>query len=291
MKALFLFLLIFSVSLYSQIPKDSSTTYKLANIRAVTPAGNYDAPRWSPDGNKILFTSQSSAGLYVVDLSSKQITELLDLSGSGYNATWSDDSKSIFYRNATRFGKETKSINITTHEITPHPEIDFSSVPSRAGIKAEDDIFLYLGPEAFEIKASKVDRSKEWDIVKRKREGERFYSFELSPDRKKVLVHHYDNMLIYASDGSGLVDSLDQGSGGRWSADGKTILYFITKDDGHVVLGSDIYLISSDGTQKWQLTNTPDVFEWEPDWSPDNKQIVFSDLKTGIIYIADIIKN
>lgn len=290
MKALFLFLFIFSFNIHSQITTDSSTTYKLANITAVTPAGNYDAPRWSPDGSKILFTSMSSAGLYILDLSTKQISELLNLSGDGYNATWSDDSKSIFYRNATRFGQETRSINIMTREITPHPEIDFSSVPSRAGIKSEDDIFLYLGPKAFEIKASTLDRSKEWDIVKRRREGERFYSFELSPDRKTVLVHHYDAMLTYAADGSGLVDSLDQGSGGRWSADGKTLLYFITKDDGHAILGSDIYLINSDGTQRWQLTNTPDIFEREPDWSPDNKQIVFSDEKTGIIYIADFIK-
>ncbi|MGE5496940.1 MAG: hypothetical protein ACM3Q2_02660 [Syntrophothermus sp.] len=297
MKALFSFLLIFSFSLYSQITNDSSSTYKLANITAVTPAGEYDAPRWSPDGSKILFTKQSTTGLYVLELKTRQITKLNNIRGAGYNATWSNDSKSIYFRDRiseksgkNKYQTRTSSIDVTTGETASHPEIDIFSIPSRAKAKSGNDIVVYY--DTFTIKASTLDKSKEWIIAKTEEKYGAYYGLVLSPDKKKILIHQNGEMLIYATDGSGLIRSLGRaGIADCWTSDGKQILSHISKDDGHEITGSDLYLINSDGTHKYQLTNTPDIFENEPDLSPDNKQVVFSDLNTGIIYIADFIKN
>jgi len=93
----------------------------LANITAITQPNGYSAPKWSPDGKKILFTKLNYTGLFVLDLITKQIDTLNMLRGAGFNAAWSSDGKSIFYKHKTpdKYKKyksytEVKSITIIT---------------------------------------------------------------------------------------------------------------------------------------------------------------------------------
>ena len=284
----------------SKQTKNAEFSYALDNIVALTSPDGYSAPKWSPDGSKILFTKMNYTGLFVIDLTAKnKIIKLNMLRGAGFNATWSDDSKSIYYHHKTadKYKKykshtEVKSINILTGETTEHSDIDvniaLNSITSRVSAKSNSDVIVYLDKKTLMVKAQTLDGSKKWDITK---DG-RYYGLVLSPDRTKVLVHKNGRMFVYAIDGSGLISSLGRGIANSWSSDGKQILFLIDESkDGHAITGSDLYLTNSDGSQRWQLTNTPYIFEEWPDWSPDNKQIVFSDVKTGTIYIADLIKN
>ena len=68
-------------------------------------------------------------------------------------------------------------------------------------------------------------------------------------------------------------------------------MYFLDESsNGEQITGSELYLINIDGTNKQNLTNTDDMIEMYPMFSPDNSKIVFSDEKTRNIYIADFIK-
>jgi Tol biopolymer transport system component len=89
-----------------------------------------------------------------------------------------------------------------------------------------------------------------------------------------------------------------------WSPDGKWIVYQITRDHSHApddprqhtadtaphlhddktnhqIVDSELWIIASDGTRRHQLTNTPDILEVDPDWSPDGTTIVCRDERTG----------
>ncbi len=279
--------------------KNDESTYSLDNLVALTPPNGYSAPRWSPDGTKILFTKMNYTGLYIIDLTAKnRITKLNNLRGTGFDAAWGDDSKRIYYHHKTRdkdkkykSQTEVKSINIITGETVEHSDVDLNTeinnITSRVRAKSNSDVVVYLDKKKLMVKAQTFDGRKKWDITK---DG-RYFGILLSPDRTKVFANKHDEMFIYATDGSGLIRSLGRGIANSWSSDGKQILSFIIKDDGHAIIGSDLYLTNSDGSQSWQITNTPNIFEEWPDWSPDNKQITFSDVKTGTIYIADLIKN
>jgi len=293
MKNISILLLLLWVQVYSQHRSSSVNGYTLTNITPLTPRDGYSAPKWSPDGNKMLFTKLNYTGLFVLDLKTKELVGLNMLRGAGFNATWSDDSKSIYYRQKTSDKKnrkktrtEVKSVNIASREITDQPNVEPNSIASTVRAKSKSDVVVYLDQNTLMVKAHKTDGSKDWNITN---DGQ-YYGYVLSPDKTKIVVDKKDEMFVYAIDGSGLICSLGRGIAGSWSSDGEKILFYVSKDDGHAITGSELYMAKSDGSQRWQLTNTPDVFEEWPDWSPDNKQIVFADIKTGVIYVADLLE-
>jgi dipeptidyl aminopeptidase/acylaminoacyl peptidase len=79
-----------------------------------------------------------------------------------------------------------------------------------------------------------------------------------------------------------LVQSDDRQLGATWSPDGKWILY--QQDAGGNELW-DIYAVPSDGGTPIDLTQTPDIREEAPRWSPDGKTIALNyKPKDGTVY-------
>ncbi|MFH2101843.1 MAG: NBR1-Ig-like domain-containing protein [Chloroflexota bacterium] len=59
-----------------------------------------------------------------------------------------------------------------------------------------------------------------------------------------------------------------------WSPDGNRLVYAVYTNSSDQI--RDLYIINIDGTGLTQLTNTPDIQENGPSWSPDGQQIIFS---------------
>ena len=132
---------------------------------------------------------------------------------------------------------------------------------------------------------------------------------------------------VWSRDGGRLAfDSLDQiavaappepgrklcpGNHPAWSPDGKWIVFHITRDHSHApddsrqhtadslphlhddktnhrIVDSDLWIIGADGAGRHQLTNTPDVMETDPDWSPDGTAIVCATEETGRLRVLKI---
>ena len=96
-------------------------------------------------------------------------------------------------------------------------------------------------------------------------------------------------MYVMNIDGTALTD-LGIGYRLKWSPDSHYLTYMITKDNGEAIISSDIYYIKIDGTEKTNLTNTDDIIEMNPDWSPDGKKIAFDVPSKGAIYTIEISK-
>ena len=65
----------------------------------------------------------------------------------------------------------------------------------------------------------------------------------------------------------------------------------IPTDDGHEIESSDIFSIKPDGNKKTNLTNTPDLIEMNPNWSPAGDAIVFDEKRSGRIFKLNLRKN
>ena len=70
-----------------------------------------------------------------------------------------------------------------------------------------------------------------------------------------------------------LIQSDDVQSGAIWSPDGKWIVYQQDHAGNELY---DLYAIPSDGGEPINLTNTPEVREQDPHWSPDGNTIAFA---------------
>jgi Tol biopolymer transport system component len=75
----------------------------------------------------------------------------------------------------------------------------------------------------------------------------------------------------------------------QWSPDGKWIICNISVSGPteHEIM-SELYLISTDGKHKFQLTKTSDEAEVNPKWSPNGNKILFEGATSGNIFIAKI---
>jgi dipeptidyl aminopeptidase/acylaminoacyl peptidase len=111
-----------------------------------------------------------------------------------------------------------------------------------------------------------------------------------SPQRTKVAFEILGgNMYVMNVDGTGLID-LGEGHRPQWSPDGDYLVCMITKDDGHQIQDSELFVIRWDGREKNQLTFTTDKLEMNPSWSSDGKSIAFDVMNDGAIYVLEISK-
>ena len=180
-----------------------------------------------------------------------------------------------------------QSIDVISGKISVHPKLNPDGLQSFSMAKNNLSPIVYTNTKTLLIEAQTLNKNKTWVVTK---DPGQYYQAILSPDKTKVVVHKAGEMFVYAIDGSGLISSLGRGIACSWSSDNKQILFFLGEDDGHQITGSEIYLCNADGSHRWQLTNTSDVYEMFPNWSTNNKKITYSDEKSGRIFIADLIK-
>lgn len=305
-KFLLIFALIFVVHLY---PQQNIPQYITGSVNDISMN-----PVFSPDGKKIAFTKAKYEGIYVYDVTTKDIKKVTDEQAAGFGYKWSSDSKSILtrvakYENMNRLNA-VKIFNIDSNQqlqLTEYrtrmpfmPEWSEQDtkviVPSKNGVeiyssgKLSKQSISGLQPDVY-IKNDKIttrDAVTKTEKFLEPIKDAQIINLVSSPDKKKVAFEVMGgNMYSMNIDGTNLKD-LGKGHRPRWSSDSKKITYMITEDNGEAYTDSDIYTINADGTQKKNLTNTNDKIEMNPCFSPDGKAIVFDLYNDGSIYLMNI---
>jgi Tol biopolymer transport system component len=249
-------------------------------FRSPAPAQD-QLPRWSPDGNTVLFR-RSSGGrtdLFVVNAdgsNAKNLTTNCTALCLGTDeGDWSPDGTQIVMERAT------------------------GPIPA-AGPPAVVGIFVM-----------RADGSNVRQITQlRKNSGSEDHAPTWSPDGKRIAFMrtlntgaNIDAASIYAvnADGSGLkllrrMPRVRPGSGSpRWSHDGKRILYSTMCIFGgncrSPATGAQIFTMLADGSRVRQLTHLPGN-SYNASWSPDDKKIVFarqgSRGPTGDVWVMNV---
>jgi Tol biopolymer transport system component len=134
-----------------------------------------------------------------------------------------------------------------------------------AGIKGEKGVWLVS-----------ADRS-----IKKRVTDKEYRFVQLSPDGLKFIGNDSrNNIIVFDSTGNELANLgrgiiLSEGRLGNWSPDSRKIVYNETEEDGHNILSSELYIINVNGTDKNQITDTPDEIKFDPVWSPDGTKIAY----------------
>ena len=271
-------------------------------------------PVFSPDGKTIAYTKANYKGLWTIDLTDNSAKQITNEDAAGFGFKWSSDSKSLLsrvskYENLRRynavkiFDVMTSNFNQLTDYRTMMPYLpdwinDDTEVflPTNEGIEVyktgttqkNQNNALEFGSYAKNNNIIVHDFTLNSDQIKTPIENADIINLTASPDNKKVAFEVMGgNIYSMNIDGTELVN-LGKGNRPRWAFDSKKIIYMIAEDNGHEFTSSDIYSINSDGTGKRNLTNTNNLIEMNPCFSPDGKTIAFDVLDDGSIYIMNI---
>jgi Tol biopolymer transport system component len=240
---------------------------RLIDAREVA-RGGYYAPRFSPDGGKLLLTAAKQRGLYLAPLAGGAIRRLSDDEGAGVHARFRADG-SIEYR-AVRAGQRR---DLT---IGADGALRSAAAPSEPVAQAVDQRIYVRGP------GGPGGPGGSWREVG---SGDRFFAPLPSPDGDKVAFQGLATGIHVHTRSTGDTVRVGPGSAPAWSADGTRLVYELTEDDGHQVVASELHVVDLASGRRHRLTASEDRIERRPAFSPDGRAIAFDD-DSGRIFVA-----
>jgi Tol biopolymer transport system component len=301
MKRLFIILFAISTVVFAQ-----QSHMKIAGGDGET----YLAPQFSPDGSMIAFSSDKYQGIWIYSFADNSIQKLTDEAASGFGFSWSRDSRYILSRVAEFEGmkrlnavkvfdvKSKESENLSGYKTymptlpqwghgdskvftyTKELEVYSTNKLAKSGVSSK---VAYVQNNKIAVGDIVTENIKTFDPLN----GATLINLSLSPDGNKITFESVGgNMYVINSDGTGLIN-LGKGNRPKWSPDSRQIVYTVAEDDGHVITASDIYLVSADGKEKTNITNS-DRLEMNPSFSPDERSIVYDEASEGAIYIMKL---
>jgi len=305
------FTLISLVGLASSLSAQNRPAFA-AKATPLTPAGQqFVQPVWSPDGTLIAMAGKNYRGIWLMNADGSGLRQLTDAIASGYRFSWSSDSKELVTRQF-EYRKRRRLNTIHVYDIVTGDSRRVATSPSTiAGLprwSANNSSIIYLTHKGLQKVSSGRTGEKPGSRMTFYNEqssllfldtrlsvaarltptGGTYLNAALSPDGQKIAFELLGgNLYVVNADGTDLTD-LGPGERPSWSPDSDWLTYMITEDDGHRFLGSDILIIRPDGTGKRNLTNTGLLLEMNPNWSPDGRQIVFDERRSGRIYSLEV---
>lgn len=229
-------------------------------------------PVWSPDGARMAFTQYQVTGtafgvsvatvISVVSTAGGAITQLTPSGATNYEPTWSPDDRRIAFTN--------DSSGITSIRI-----VDVTGANLRLLTHSVGDIGPAWSPTADEIAFNRRNPSGngyELHVMRSDGTGDRTVADNVSspvppywsPDGTRLAFHlqvsGVPQIAVVGADGTGYAQLTSLPAGASlptWSPDGTKIAF---------LSAGDIFVMNADGTQPTNITQTPNIVEYNPDW-------------------------
>lgn len=258
-------------------------------------------PVYTADGKSILMTQNAYSGLWVMNRSSEEMQQLTNAPGAGYHPRSLSDGSIIFRHDEYEKGRKFTSL-YKANESGIQILAEKTRFVSAANMV--NDRMLYLIDETPIILNGisglrernlsnfttvlndkltlKLFRAGTESIIAPQGDGNYIWS-EVSPDGDMlVYTKTGDGTFVCNMDGS-IISELGYAHAAQWSPDGQFIVYMKDLDDGTMYTESEIWIVTYDGDNAWQITDTPDRIEMYPQWAPDGHSVVYHTLRGEII--------
>jgi Tol biopolymer transport system component len=256
------------------------------------PAGQqWLAPRFAPDGLSIFLTTNGYTGIYRYVTATGELQTVTDESGAGFGFALSKDGNRLAYRR-TKYGQTAFD---RTQEIVDVDLRRQTRVQQAAGDNLGTPVFLRetivysRGVETADIPEPDgtaqsavllgIEETKIAVVLNGRKVlldpfGDGSYIWpSLSPDASKLVAYEMSRG-TFVCDLSGTVQALlGRHDAPVWTRDGRWIIGVDEKDDGHRMLGADLFALAVDGSATLRLTDSPAI-ELNPSCSPSGNTIV-----------------
>jgi len=297
-------------------PLGTAQIRALGKPKRLTPSGReFMQPVWSPTGEWIALTSTRYDGIWLIKPDGKGLQQLAVDLAVGYKMKWSSDGKMLLGR-AAKYENQRRYNAIKVYETSTKRErvlsdfralmtglpqwadsnknvalfsnrgLEFFQVPDNAILKAQEiskRSLVFASEQGLIVLASGAATQRLLQPVK----GD-VVNAALSPDGNKIVFEMINGRLYVCQiDGSALLD-LGRGERPQWAPDGSKIAFMVSADDGHRMLGADIYVMRADGSDKINLTNSKDRLEMNCAWSPDGKRLAFDERNSRAVWVMEL---
>jgi len=275
MKKIAFILMMSVVVLFAQVRIVDTQVLELGN--------NAMQPVFSADGKYILYGSDD--GLYNYELGEKKFTRIAE---SGFDPVM-DEYGVIRYRtdNYTN-GYRVSSFPVYDSK-TKQTDIMVKNVRLESAPKITNHGVYYIEKNAIKNNFAKSTQSSK-PVAFTLNNKVVLYSYgtskiltpagdhphlwpSVSPSEDRLCVVGGNDLYICDLNGN-VLSEIKNARAPQWSPNGRWIAFMRDSDDGYTYTSSDIYLVKADGSNLTQLTNSPDLIEMYPQWSPDGKQII-----------------
>ncbi len=304
MKKSFLFIMLFLVG----ITIAQEVTVVSINPITSLEQGEFYYPKGNIDDSKIIFSSESHKGLWLMDNNNGSIEKLNDYYSAGFEPMFTENDEIIHRKD--NFNNNRRFISIYEYStIEKRERVIKEELRDIAQIKVVNgsEINYSRNQELLEIKnntklAKTASNSFPTVMIENSdlvlyRNGERivlnpqgdgnYLWANVSPDGSKLLF-------TFAGQGSFVTDLNGEVIGKftdahypQWSNNGEWILYMKDYDDGEQVIESDLFVATFDGRNEYKITETSKVHEMYPVWSK-SESAVYCNSTEGIIYKIEL---
>jgi hypothetical protein len=235
---------------------------RLVETREVA-RGPYLALHFSPDGRDLLVTGPHLRGLQLVPLAGGAARTLSNEAEAGVHARWLADGTVSYQVEANGLRQKKQTTRLGQVRTVADAQRPFAFTQN-------ERIYAERGGQLREVSS-----------------GDRFFGEVISPDGDKVVFQGLVTGLHIYSRSTGTVVSIGPGTAPAWSPDSRRLVFEVTEDDGHDLIGSEIYIYDVAGDRAAPLTTTQGTLERRPSFSPDGKQIAFDD-NTGGLFVGKV---
>lgn len=221
----------------------------------------------------------------------RKVEKILRVSLSGKVVEAANDSSSLSSREGRRLGLMKFSDGTVGYSETVQGEESIVKLSSGAAPQTS----LGASGVSLFVDTDPPSWGKVWLYYGSKENGRQItksantYSLpRLAPTEDKFLCkNHRGEIIIYDTLDNELAN-LGRADMECWDKTGQFILYCKCEYSEYDIEKSDVFITKSDGTETTQLTTTPDVIEYEPAFSPSSRYVIYSNYRTGAIYVVKV---
>lgn len=235
---------------------------QLGGGEALTEAGGFLDPTWSPDGDRVSFTGERFTGLYTVAATGGAV-ETVAADVHGFRHRWAGDQ-------------------IVCPRKGAHPAMEVTP-----GTGAVREIEREPGP-VFELHRGDIYRGEVSDETRLTQGEDKFFDPVVSPDGARVAIVGLTTGIHVLDLNSGLaLAHPGPGTHPAWTPDSRWVLFERTGDDGHERTTGELWAVRAATGETVQLTDTADAIEIHPSVSPDGKRVAF--IRDDAVWVADLV--
>ena len=298
-KMLFFFSL---VLLFTACDEQMVNSCQTLQPEKVTDGTFYTMPQFSPDGNRVAFTSQKNRGIFILTLKDKKIHHLSDLQGEGYGFSFSPDGAYIattVQNGLQGFGalySVEDGVQVWKSEAEGRiaPPLWSNGIPHWFNRTAHRLVVPKIQLRSMQNSSERLLTWTEMNKIMVSRDGKVSiltdgYASQLSPDGKKILFKRDGAIHIYNVE-TKKSKKIAVGDHPSWSSDSNSFLFIKTTDDGDKILTSRLFSVDVNGSNKKEIEIPGNSIVLYPSWSPHKNAILFADDNDGLIKIANILE-